>query len=144
MVSSLGVYVGGRQLLTSWLLFYYLRPVVGSLLAVAVYLLLRMGVTGLSGAPSTFNVFGLLTFALLSGMFSRQAIDKLAEVFDTLFHKIRDEVSQKPLSGLVGYANDDDVSRRLPMHLPPARDSYAEVELVPDGDARSGSSMAAS
>ena len=44
------------------------------------------------GSGVSVNAYGVLTFAALAGMFSRQAIDKFAEVFDTLFQKTKEDV----------------------------------------------------
>jgi len=42
-VSSFGTYVGNRELRTSWLWWYYLKPVLASIVAVLVFLVFRAG-----------------------------------------------------------------------------------------------------
>jgi len=90
--------VGGRQFLRSWVAYYLLMPIEGAGLAIIVYLLLRVGIlspTSTSGqATSNLNTIGLYAFAGLTGMFSKQASEALADVFNTIFKKVqaKDEV----------------------------------------------------
>lgn len=91
--SSLAKYVGNRQLLRSWAFYYLLMPIEGAALAPVIYLLLRVGVLspGASAQNGTenLNLVGIYGFAALSGLFSKQAIDMLAQVFTTIFTKIK-------------------------------------------------------
>jgi hypothetical protein len=91
--SSLAKYVGNRQLLRSWAFYYLLMPIEGAALAPVIYLLLRVGVlspgTGGQGGTANLNLVGIYGFAALSGLFSKQAIDMLAQVFATIFTKIK-------------------------------------------------------
>jgi hypothetical protein len=82
---------GNQQFAPSWLLWYLLRPFIGASLALVVYFAIRGGLLSvvLSGNQPTLatdiNPFGIAAIAGLTGMFSKQAADKLAEVFSTLF-----------------------------------------------------------
>jgi len=82
---------GNREFEPSWLIWYLLRPFIGASLALVVYFALRGGLLAavLSGNQPTdasqINPFGIGAIAGLTGMFSKQAADKLAEVFSTLF-----------------------------------------------------------
>jgi len=89
--SSLAIYIGNRRLLRSWIVYYLLMPVEGAALAPITYLLLRVGVL----APATneastgnLNLLGLYAFAALTGLFSKQAIEMLADVFGRIFKKV--------------------------------------------------------
>ncbi|OYU97877.1 MAG: hypothetical protein CFE45_18650 [Burkholderiales bacterium PBB5] len=86
-LTSLVAYVGNRQLRRSWLAYYLASPVLGAGLAPAVYLLVRLGVLNPSGGntAANLNLFGIYAFAVLTGLFSRVALDKLSEVFGTMF-----------------------------------------------------------
>jgi hypothetical protein len=98
LLTSLGRFVGGRKLERSWVLFYLLRPPVGAVLGLLVYLILRMSALGqqtTNGIPAV-NVFGVLAFSGLAGMFSRQAVEKLAEAFDVFFQKTKQEIEDRP------------------------------------------------
>ena len=102
LLTSLGRFVGGRRLERSWALFYLLRPPVGAALGLLVYLILRMSALGQGttiGIPAV-NVYGVLAFSGLAGMFSRQAVEKLAEAFDVIFQKTKQEIEDRPLSDL--------------------------------------------
>jgi hypothetical protein len=82
--TSFASYVGNRRLKLSWCWWYVLRIITGASLALFVYFLLRGGL--LTGAASTtgVNPYGIAATAGLAGLFSKQAVDKLREVFDTL------------------------------------------------------------
>ena len=84
-------YIGNRQLKRSWLLYYLATPLTGAGLSSIVYLLLRVGLINPSGNASegsgiaNLNVIAIYSFAALTGLFSKTALEKLAEVFRTLF-----------------------------------------------------------
>ena len=85
LATSFADYVGNRQLVRSWAWWYILRPFIGAALAVIVYFVVRGGlVMGSSGAEN-LSPYGIAAIAGLAGMFSRQATDKLREVFENLF-----------------------------------------------------------
>ena len=131
LLTSLGGFIGGRQLLRSWLIFYYFGPPVGAILALVVYFILRMGVLSPISPPEVFNVYGILGFAVLTGLFARQATEKLAEVFDTLFQKAHDEIQSRDSSELFSATarTQDDFAQRLPDTLPPAVDTFGEEKV---------------
>lgn len=83
--TSFSDFVGNRQLVKSWLWWYLLRPVIGSCLAVILYFSIRAGLTSAQGGASGLNAFGVVTVSALSGMFAKQATDKLREIFENMF-----------------------------------------------------------
>lgn len=91
---------GNQQFGASWLLWYLLRPFIGAALALVVYFAIRGGLLSvvLAGTESQeaekISPFGIAAIAGLTGMFSKQASDKLAEVFSTLF-KSQGDVQRK-------------------------------------------------
>jgi hypothetical protein len=91
LVNSLFKYVGNRQFKRSWILYYLAMPLTGAGLAPVVYLLLRVGIITPSGVSAdgsslaNLNLMVIYAFALLTGMFSRSATDKLSEIFGTVF-----------------------------------------------------------
>ena len=96
-MSSFAKYVGNRQLLRSWLLYYILMPIEGGALAPLVYLLLRVGLLSPSvNDAGSLNVFGVYAIAGLTGLFSSQAMEKLAEVFAVIFNKVQAKDSLNP------------------------------------------------
>jgi hypothetical protein len=85
LATSFADYVGNRQLFRSWEWWYLLRPFIGMALALVVYFMVRGGlITGNSGAGN-LSPYGIAAIAGLAGMFSKQATDKIKEVFEFLF-----------------------------------------------------------
>jgi hypothetical protein len=80
--TSFAGYVGNQRIVTSWLVWYYFRPLIGGALAVVLYFVLR---AGLIGPATDVNHYGVAALAALAGMFSKQATDKLDEIFKTMF-----------------------------------------------------------
>jgi hypothetical protein len=93
-VTSLTSYVGNRTLRNSWKLWYYMRPIMGSVLALTFYFLVIGGfllmVVGTTNTAES-NAYGIAALSSLVGMFSKQAIDKMREVFDSLFKASGDD-----------------------------------------------------
>lgn len=78
-------YVGNQQIVSSWLWWYLIRPFIGLALAEILYLAVRGGFFTLGSDPHAVNHFGIAALAGLSGMFSKEAVDKLHELFKNLF-----------------------------------------------------------
>jgi IPT/TIG domain len=97
MLTSFGDYVGNRELSANWIWFLILRIPIGIALALLFYFIIRGGlliptiqVQPHSTANSLettlqINAYSIAAFSALAGMFSKQATDKLAAVFDTVF-----------------------------------------------------------
>ncbi|OLT12847.1 hypothetical protein BJF79_21365 [Actinomadura sp. CNU-125] len=81
---SLYWYVGNRALRRSWLLMYLVLPLVGGLLGLVVYLVLRGGLTSPTGAAGDVNPYGVTAIAALVGLFSQETAEKLRGVFAAL------------------------------------------------------------
>jgi hypothetical protein len=92
LTGSLAKYVGNRQLLRSWIIYYWLMPLEGAALAPIVYLLLRVSVLGMpasgTAGAASLNHMGLYAFAGLTGLFSKQALEMLGEVFSVIFKRV--------------------------------------------------------
>lgn len=83
--TSFVTYAGNRQLVTSWAWWYLLRPLIGSALALIFYFALRGAFFSLSASTQDLNVFGIAALGGMVGMFSKEATDKLHELFRDLF-----------------------------------------------------------
>ena len=83
LASSFVEHAGRENLNAGWAWWYFLRPMVGSALAIIVYFVLRAGLVAGGGSDGTagINPYGVAAISALSGMFSRQATEKLREVF---------------------------------------------------------------
>lgn len=85
LATSFADYVGNRRLMWSWGWWYVLRPFIGTALAIIVYFVVRGGLITGTGTATTLSPYGVAAIAGLAGMFSKQATDKLREVFENLF-----------------------------------------------------------
>ena len=102
MVGALGALVGGsrrflyfatRDELTKrdqW--SYVIRPMQGAALALIVYFTLRGGYLG-QDQNAPVNPYGVAALSALVGLFTRHAVSKLTDVFDTLFGKPKEDVA---------------------------------------------------
>ena len=99
LATSFADYVGNRRFSWSWGWWYMLRPFIGMALAVIVYFVVRGGLVGANGGASGLNPYGVAAVAGLAGMFSRQATDKLQEVFQNLFRTENPPAREDPLDG---------------------------------------------
>lgn len=84
---SLYWYVGQRNLTRSWIPKYILLPIVGTVLALAFYLVIRGGFFSAGANVGQTNPYGFTALAVLIGMFSEQAALKLKSVAETLLSK---------------------------------------------------------
>ena len=78
-------YIGNRQFKASWGWWYALRTTIGAALALMIYLAFRAGLltTSGSGADAQIDPYGVAAVSALAGLFSKQATDKLEEIFNT-------------------------------------------------------------
>lgn len=84
-LTSFTKYAGKNQLTENWIWWYIMRPFIGTSLALIFYLALRAGLFTSAASAEDINLYGILTISGLSGMFSRQATDKLSELFNNIF-----------------------------------------------------------
>lgn len=83
--TSFVTYLGNRELATSWIWWYLLRVFVGIALALLFYFAVRGGFFAQGAGAADVNPYGIAALAGLAGLFSKQATDKLKEVFDVVF-----------------------------------------------------------
>ena len=104
--TSFADFVGNRRFYASWSAWYLLRPVIGASLAALLYFAVRGGFFSGSAPSTNVNPYGMAALAGLTGLFSKQATDKLREVFETLFR----------VSGKEGDAQrKDDLANAVPV-----------------------------
>lgn len=91
LTGSIAKFIGNRQFLRSWIIYYILMPVEGSGLAVLVYLMVRVGVlnpaSSNGSATQNLNWVGIYALSALAGLFSKQALELLSGVFATVFRR---------------------------------------------------------
>ncbi len=93
--TSLADYIGNNSFSKSWTWFYLLRPAIGMALALVFYFVIRGGFLSTTGGAQDINPYGIAALSGLVGMFSKQATDKLNEVFGTLFRSAPGEGDAK-------------------------------------------------
>ncbi|MGZ4407706.1 MAG: hypothetical protein ACXVY6_02795 [Gaiellaceae bacterium] len=84
---SVAVYAGSRRLRWSWVPFNLMLPVVGALGGTVFYLVFRAGLFSPSSSVDTASPFGFAAVAVLVGLFSEEAMEKLREIAENLFSK---------------------------------------------------------
>src|SRR5262249_32341448 len=88
-LTSFADFAGNRTLNRNWTWWFILRTPIGIAIALMFYFVLRGGLMVPSGragdATQLVNPYGIAGASALAGMFSKQATDKLREIFDTLF-----------------------------------------------------------
>jgi hypothetical protein len=82
--TSFATFVGNRTLVRTWIWWYIMRFPIGIALALLVYFVVRGGLLSAQGTAEELSPFGVAALAGLSGMFSKQASDKLCEVFENI------------------------------------------------------------
>jgi hypothetical protein len=85
LTTSFADFLGNRQFVSSWKWWYVLRPFIGSALAVLIYFAVRGGLISGGAGAGDLSPYGVSALAGLTGMFSKQATDKLRELFENLF-----------------------------------------------------------
>ena len=98
-MTSLVSYVGSKKFVRSWTVWYLVRPIIGSSLALVFYFVFRGGLFAPTTEASGVNLFGVAALSGLVGMFSKEAVDKLAEVFRTMFKSEEDTKRPNKLQG---------------------------------------------
>jgi hypothetical protein len=118
-----------RDFRASYVPWYVARPLLGLLLGVVFYFVIKGGLLATVGSQNADNidVYGLAAFAALVGMFSKQAIEKLREVFATLF---------SPLETVDPGATADDVADLSPDSPAVSRVPNTDGDVEPDPEER--------
>ncbi len=88
-LTSLSEYVGNKKFKKSWALWYILRPFVGAILSLLFYFVIHGGLFPQSGVTGR-KFYGIMALAGLIGLFSKQALYKLSDLFDVLFKSEKD------------------------------------------------------
>jgi hypothetical protein len=131
--TSFVTYVGNRSLKSSWMWWYVLRPFIGMTLAVIFYFVIRGGLLSAGAGASEVSPFGITAVAALAGMFSKQATDKLRDVFDNLFKTEKgkgDEQRGDKLAGDLPVSENMLPINKISSHQIPKSGSEKDVNLL--------------
>jgi hypothetical protein len=88
-IRSIAWYVGNRSFRWSWVPFTMSLPVVGALGGTVFYLVLRAGLFSPSTSAEQASPFGFAAIAVLVGLFSEEALEKLQQLASNLFAERR-------------------------------------------------------
>jgi hypothetical protein len=91
-ISSFVTYVGNRQFVPSWYLWYMFKPFQGAGFALAISLLARAGLLKMETGE---GLLGASALAIMVGLFSAEASLKLADIAKVLFGSPSDKRSDK-------------------------------------------------
>ena len=78
-IRSMSWYVGNRDLRWSWMLFNLMLPLVGALTGTVFYIVLRAGLFSPSTSAASVSPYGFTAVAIMAGLFSGQAMEKLRQ-----------------------------------------------------------------
>ncbi len=81
---SFAIHVARGTFDTRFTCWYILRPIIGSILAVVFYFAFHAAFLSFSASPDDLNVFGIATLGGIVGLFSKETLDKLKELFDRI------------------------------------------------------------
>jgi hypothetical protein len=85
VATSFSTHVGRNRFEFTWATWYLFRIFIGASLASVFYFVMRAGFLSGDQTNTALNAYGIAAIAGFVGLFSRQATDKLRELFDTLF-----------------------------------------------------------
>lgn len=96
-LTSLSEYVGNKSFEKSWTMWYLMRPFVGGILALLFFFVIRGGFTDQIEAD---GLYGVIAIAGLIGLFSKQALYKLSDIFDVLFQSGKEDNLKDKLASI--------------------------------------------
>ena len=94
---SFASFAGNRSLVGSWAWWYALQPFGGMALAVLFYATIRGGLFASGSTAAAVSPHGIAGVSGMVGMFSKQATDKLGELFSALFQTAADAARKDKL-----------------------------------------------
>ena len=87
-LSSLVTYVGTARYHHSWFLWYLGRPIVGGIMALIFYVIIRGGILSVNAQPADLNYFGIAAISVTAGLVATEGTKKVRDIFMTLFGTI--------------------------------------------------------
>lgn len=94
-INSLTAYVGAKQFMSSWSMYYLARPVVGGILGPMMFVVFRSNLVTNLQQVNTNDWLAVAALTSISGLFADKAVEKLKQVVDVLFSTPKDERPDK-------------------------------------------------
>lgn len=91
VATSFTTFVGSDKFNRNWLLWYFVKPFTAAALALGLYFVFRGGFLNYAADASGINLYGVITIAILAGLFTDKATLKLKEVFEVIFTLKKDD-----------------------------------------------------
>lgn len=85
IAASFTNFIGAGKFKRSWMLWYFVKPFTAAALAVGVYIIFRAGFLNSTEATASVNLYGVVAIAVLAGLYTDMATQKLKEVFAVVF-----------------------------------------------------------
>jgi len=126
-LASLTAHVADGDFDRRWTMWYLLNPVIGAALAATFLFVLQAGLGGQAASTAApASLYGIAAFATLAGLFSRNALEKLKQIFDVAFASGGEPGSKKPtvVAPTIGSVTPQAVT---------AGGAYAQVVIAGDG-----------
>jgi hypothetical protein len=98
-IRSFVTYVGNRMLVWSWVPYNLMLPITGALSGTVFYLVLRAGLFSPSTSVQQASPFGFAAIAILAGLFSPQAFEKLRALAGQIFTETTPQRDALPKTG---------------------------------------------
>jgi hypothetical protein len=97
-LASVTTWIGNNKYGKSWTLWYISRPIIGGVLALMFFFLLRAGLVG--GFPVNVGDFGFAAISIIIGLLTTTAMKKIRDIFDVLFGiaKRKEDIGDEPTS----------------------------------------------
>ena len=111
IAASFTNFIGAGKFKRSWMLWYFVKPFTAAALAVGVYIIFRAGFLNSSEATASVNLYGVVGIAVLAGLYTDMATQKLKEVFAVVFQS--------------------STVRPNPLELPPIKITSANPKALP-------------
>lgn len=86
-LASLAKFLGTRRFDSTWVLFYFTRPVIGAALGPLFYVVLRGGLFGQGSDWDDVNVFGYAAVSTLVGFCATEAMENLRAIGSSFFRR---------------------------------------------------------
>jgi hypothetical protein len=121
IASSLTNFIGNGTFKRNWVLWYYVKPITASGLAIIVYFIIRAGFLSYGTGASGISLYGILSLSAFAGLFTDSATLKLQEIFEVIF-KPKDDRQDKladPVIGVTGISVES---------IPPAIESTIKIK----------------
>lgn len=85
IATSFTTFIGNGNFKRSWITWYIVKPFTAAALAIIFYLMVRAGFLNNGSDAKDVNLYGILSLAAMTGLFTDIATLKLKEIFETAF-----------------------------------------------------------